>query len=141
MLEAVKHLDRRAHELCLTAAAVDDDCMAHTQYEHARENADRVSVLASRKDLVLRLAFPAGDFVSDVMLGDDDSPWRMALGYHGPRPRGLPHVARSQIRPQERHGHLDYFPSSSGGLTPEVERSARFIRESILGLPHAWPHP
>ena len=132
VLEAVKHLDRPAREVCLLAAAVDDDCLGR-QYAEARTNAQRISILASTRDLVLRLAYRAGDLASDLGF-DDDSPWRPALGYHGPRPAALERVAHAQIPVGDDYGHLDYFPPR-----PRAARVARYVAESLLGLPHAWP--
>jgi len=133
VLEAVTHLERRAREVCLTAPAVDDDCLGTAQYSAARANADRVSVLASTSDKVLRLAYPVGDFISDVLY-DHDSPWRLALGYHGPRPLGLDHVAPAQIPAAQGYDHGDYFSTTS-----RATRSERFMSEALQGLPHAWP--
>ncbi len=134
VLEAVKNLRRRAHEVCLTAAAVDDDCLGTAQYLAARANADRVSVLASRRDRVLRIAYPVGDFVSDLLFRDDDSPFRLALGYHGPRPFGLEHVAPAQIPDTDGYDHGDYFSASPMGA-----RAERFMSEALRGVPHVWP--
>jgi hypothetical protein len=139
VLEAVKSLDRPAREVCLTAAAVDDDCLASSQYARARANAQRTSILASTEDLVLRLAYPVGDFLPSFTDGGD-SPWRSALGYHGPRPAPLERIAHAQIARAERYGHSDYFPPSRlGAVNPKAARPEEFIRESLLGLPHAWP--
>lgn len=133
VLEAVKNLDRPAREVCLLAAAVDDDCL-RSQYDAARGNAQRINVLASTQDLVLRLAYPAGDLASDVVLGDDDSPWRKALGYHGPRPEALDGVAHAQISASDGYGHGDYLPPNPKGAKP-----ARYVVEALLGMPRTWP--
>jgi esterase/lipase superfamily enzyme len=138
ILEAVKHLERPAREVCLAAAAVDDDCLARAQYDDARRNAARVSVLASTKDLVLRLAYPVGDFLSDVFY-DDDSPWHAALGYRGPRPAALEHVAPAQIPAGDAYGHGDYFPAGTSPTDPKTQRAVTFVAESLLGVPHGWP--
>lgn len=137
VLEAVKHLNRRAHEVCVLAAAVDDNCLTSPQYDAARKNAQRVSVLASKGDMVLRLAYPAGDFLSDIFY-DDDSPARKALGYHGPRPRPE-HVLHAQI-PGRDYGHGDYFPPSDLDEPNDKQRKPEgFIAEALLDLPHGWP--
>jgi hypothetical protein len=142
VLEAVVHLQRRAREVCMLAAAVDDDCLSSPQYAAAHGNADRISVLASTKDLVLRLAYPAGDFASDIGY-DDDSPWRRALGYHGPHPGVPARVHHAQIDPRDGYGHGDYLPAfpppGPGDPVPKTTRPERFIRETLLGLPYTWP--
>ena len=138
VLEAVKRLHRPAREVCLMAAAVDDDCLSTRQYEAALANAKRISVLASRSDWVLAAAYPAGDFFSDLFY-DDDSMARKALGYHGPRPRART-VLHAQIG-ADRYGHGDYLPESDPAdvTTGPWEKPARFIAETLLGMPHAWP--
>lgn len=137
VLEAVKHLSRPARQVCMLAAAVDDDCLTSRQYDAARQNAKSVSVLASKGDLVLRIAYPAGDFFSDIFY-DDDSPARKALGYHGPRPRAE-HVLHAQISGDE-YGHGDYFPPSDLDKPNDKQRKPEaFIAEALLGLPHGWP--
>ena len=140
VLEAVKRLKpiRRAREVCVLAAAADDDCLTTDQYEDARTNARRTSVLASRGDWVLELAYPAGDFVSDALY-DDDSPWRKALGYHGPRPFPDQYALHAQI-PGREYGHWDYFPPDD--LKQQIDLQAQpiqWVREALLDLPHFWP--
>ena len=81
-LEAVKTLGRKAHSVCLTAAAVDDNCLS-AEYSVAFSNADIISVLASRKDRVLQLAYPVGDPIADI-INLRQSPFRAALGRRGP---------------------------------------------------------
>jgi len=138
VLETVKQLDRPAREVCVLAAAVDDDCLTSRQYDAARKNAKRISVLASKGDRVLRLAYPAGDFLSDVFFHDEDNPTGHALGYHGPHPRAE-QVLHAQI-PGDQYDHGDYFPPSD--LSQPIGKQNKpeaFISETLLGLPHAWP--
>jgi len=137
VLEAAKHLSRPAREVCVLAAAVDDDCLTSGQYDSARKNAKRISVLASRGDLVLRIAYPAGDFFSDIFY-DDDNPARKALGYHGPRPRAE-NVLHAQISGRQ-YGHGDYFPPADLAAPNDMQRKPEaFISEVLRGLPHGWP--
>ena len=53
VLEAVARLDRKAQSVCLTAAAINRDCLV-SEYSNAAGNAERISILASRKDSVSR---------------------------------------------------------------------------------------
>ena len=139
VLEAVTRLDRPAREVCVLAAAVDDNCLTSRQYDAARSNARRVSVLASKSDKVLRLAYPVGDFLSDVFFHDRDSPWHKALGYWGPHPRAEG-VLHAQIRDNEGYDHSDYFPPSDlNAPVVKPKRPEAFIAETLQGLPHAWP--
>lgn len=138
VLEAAKRLARPARRVCLLAAAADDDCLTSAQYDAARRNAQAIDVLASRGDLVLRLAYPAGDFLSDILY-DDDAPARAALGYHGPRPFPSERTVHAQI-PGTAYGHHDYFPPSR--LDDPVGKQAapiRWVAETLRGLPHFWP--
>jgi hypothetical protein len=141
LLEAVKGLKRPARELCITAGAVDDDCLS-TQYTAAKANAGRTSVLASAKDKVLGLAYPLGDFLSDVFWGDEDSPWHGALGLHGPKPfEPPPKVAARQIPDSQGYGHGDYFPPSDLSVSPpdaRWRRAADYMRRSVNGAPDSW---
>ena len=138
VLEAVKRLHRPAREVCLLAAAVDDNCLATRQYEAALSNAKRMSVVASRGDRVLGAAYPLGDFFSDLFY-DGDSPRRRALGYHGPHPMS-PTVLHAQIGGRD-YGHGDYLPSSARIASSEKlwEKPAKFVAETLLGSQHAWP--
>ena len=142
VLETVKQLafapTRRAREVCVLAAAADDDCLTTRQYRSARTNASRTSVLASRGDRVLELAYPAGDFLSDLFY-DDDGPWRRALGYHGPHPFPEQYALHAQI-PGATYGHGDYLPPSDLSHPIGIQaKPIQWVREALLYLPHAWP--
>jgi hypothetical protein len=140
VLEAVKLMRRKAREVCVMAAAADDDCLTSSQYDAARRNAQRVSVLASRKDRVLKVAYPLGDFFSDLFAGDDDHPARRALGFHGPRPRPKQGTVHAQIPDAIDYGHSDYLPPDD--LQEQIvkqKQPIRFVSEVLTGLVHAWP--
>lgn len=144
LLEAVKGLARPAREVVVTAGAVDDNCLAG-QYAAARANAGRVSVLSSAKDRVLGLAYPLGDFVSDIFWRDKDSPWHGALGLHGPNPAEVfPQVTPRQIPKEPPYDHGDYFPPSDFPLRsprspkPKWERSADYMQRAVNGWPDSW---
>lgn len=138
VLEAVKTMARKAREVCVLAAAADDDCLTTNQYRDARMNAKRTSVLASRGDTVLELAYPAGDFLSDLFY-DDDSPWRKALGYHGPHPFPEELALYAQI-PGKKYGHGDYLPPSKLADPIGIQaKPIRWVSEALLDLPHPWP--
>ena len=140
LLEAVKRLSRPAREVCVTAGAVDSNVLSK-QYLAARDNAHRVSVLASSKDKVLKLAYPLGDFGADVLFGDKDSPWKGALGLKGPKPTETPpRVEHRQIPSASGYGHGDYFPPSDGSLAgSRWPVSVGYMRRAVNGAPDAWP--
>lgn len=122
--------------LCLTAAAVDSDVLSSKQYAAAYANSEKVYVLSSRKDKVLRYAYPAGDFFSDIF-GDDDSPFRGALGRKGPRP--FPsggHAVHDPIPNEAAYDHGHYLPSSSGDRWKKV---AAYMKAAVLGEHPVWP--
>jgi esterase/lipase superfamily enzyme len=142
LLEAVQDLDRQAGQVCITAGAVDDDCFVK-QYLHAELNAGRTAVLSSYKDKVLQLAYPAGDFISDVFLGDNDSPWQAALGRAGPPNPILPPLYGDPIPDEDDFDHGDYFPPSTMPTPPppldaKWRRAAQYIRRALTGQANYW---
>src|SRR5262249_1877754 len=82
ILQAVGGLARKAQSVCLTAAAINRDCL-NTEYAAAARNSQSISILSSREDYVLKIAFSVGDPFADL-LHDDHTPFEMALGYAGP---------------------------------------------------------
>ena len=138
ILETVSRLDRKARSVCLTAAAINHDCLT-AEYAAAAGNSDHISVLASREDLVLKLAFPIGDPLSNL-LHADHVPFQMALGSEGPpTPAPAQVIAPWQIRDDEPlgdYGHLDYLPPRTPDKWPRV---ADFIKRAFLGQGQTWP--
>jgi esterase/lipase superfamily enzyme len=137
-LEAARQLGRRrVREVCLLAAAVDSDCLATSPYDEARENTGRTSVLSSKQDWVLWLAYPAGDLLADIGFGDRDSPLRRALGYTGPRPNTPEKVDPAPIPDREKVGHTDYLADASANA--KAGKVQRYARRAVLGLARGWP--
>jgi hypothetical protein len=94
-----------------------------------------VHVLSSRCDQVLKFAYPAGDFFSDIF-GDNDSPFTGALGRYGPKP--FPsggHATHNPIPKTDKYDHGDYMPSP-GTKWPKV---ADYMKAVIYGQRPAWP--
>jgi len=141
-LEAVANLDRKAARVCLTAAATDDDCL-EAPYDVSLRNSGRLTYVASRKDIVLRLAYPIGDWFGDVFLGDRDSPVRGALGRYGPRwsRPAAPSVPGVKLGDGLKYDHGDYFPPGEAGadLTERQARVAAFAATFLAGGAVAWP--
>jgi hypothetical protein len=145
LLEAVQDMGRAAGQVCVTAGAVDDDCFVR-QYRKAEDNAGRTAVLSSLQDKVLRLAYPAGDFISDVFLGDNDSPWRAALGRAGPPAPVVAPLVEQPIPSDAVDGkgfdHGDYFPPSeppkSPPQDPKWKHAAAFMRRIVTGGGSYW---
>lgn len=133
VLEAVRRLSgRKAKSLCLAAAAVDRDVLTR-QYADALAKSDSVVVLSSTKDRVLQLAYPAGDFLSDLF-GDGDSPFRGALGLKGPRPDPGTTVTHRPIPKALNCNHGDYLPVGT-----HWQNVAGHVRNWFQGAPAGWP--
>lgn len=100
-------------QVALMAAAVDGDALARsTRYRAVVEGAARVAVLHSDRDLVLKLAFPAGDWFAALLFGGYTS---RALGAAGPARAGQERVPGTVVEDAVgafRVGHGDYLPAS-----------------------------
>ncbi|MGH6738225.1 MAG: alpha/beta hydrolase [Bradyrhizobium sp.] len=143
VLEAVKYLGRRARVVCLTAAAINRDCL-ETEYSAAAANADSVSILASHEDWVLKIAFQAGDPIADA-LHDDHTLFEKALGYDGPALPAQPPVQSSwQIPNAAGYGHGDYLPPGDIVQVPvppaaRWPQSAGFMARAFHRQQQTWP--
>jgi hypothetical protein len=144
VLEAVNGLERPARLLCLTAGAINRDCLV-TQYAQASTNAATIAILASQSDHVLQLAFPIGDPLADL-LHDDHALFTAALGYAGPPvPAAPPVEAPWQISKNDDYDHGDYLPpveivqNAPGADPPKWLRVAGFVANAYRGRPQPWP--
>ncbi|MBX4967827.1 alpha/beta hydrolase [Rhizobium binae] len=141
-LQAAQVLKTRVRTICLTAAAINSDCLT-AQYAGAFANSAIVSVLASHKDLVLKLAFPIGDPIADL-LHSDHAPFRPALGYGGPPSAVGATVPPWQIPDTAGYNHGDYLPPSNRAATfPDAgakwNAAVGFMRRTFLGQHQSWP--
>jgi Alpha/beta hydrolase of unknown function (DUF900) len=147
VLEAVARLNRKAQSVCLTAAAINRDCLV-TEYSDAALNSERISILASRQDMVLKVAFTIGDPFADL-LHDDHTPFESALGSQGPPVPAAPPVRPPwQISDADNYGHSSYLPPSTAIALPpppppatQWPRAADFMMRAFLGQPQTWPMP
>ncbi|HEY6257239.1 MAG TPA: alpha/beta hydrolase [Xanthobacteraceae bacterium] len=147
VLEAVAGLARKARSVCLTAAAINQDCLV-TEYSDAARNAERISILASRRDLVLKLAYSIGDPFAEL-LHSDHTPFEIALGLQGPpTPAAPPVVPPWQIADRDDYGHGSYLPPYQPIPLPpppppqtQWPRAADFMMRAFLGQPQTWPVP
>ncbi|MEA3246160.1 MAG: alpha/beta hydrolase, partial [Gemmatimonadota bacterium] len=136
--ETMRRLPRGAYtfgQVCVMAAAVDDFSVSEPPvYRGVVERAARVASLASRSDLVLRLAYPLGDLVQAFLFFWKDVSG-LALGYHGPRPgrfAAIPaNVLARQIPDSDGVGHGDYL--YSGMPNARQRRAAGFAGGVIAG--------
>jgi hypothetical protein len=103
----------RVRRCVLMAGAIDDDCLTN-EYQAAANRIEEISILASRKDDVLALAYPLGNPLQGII--DRGHPyWHAALGREGPAqpyPPGPRLQADWQIPEALDYGHLDYIPGS-----------------------------
>ena len=123
-------------QVCLMAAAVDDDCLSDPNlYRYAVEAASRVAVLHSREDEVLRFAYPVGDLLQAFFF------WResagLALGYHGPRASGkdgsVPSTVINFGIPEQRDSdHGDYLWALPNVPQNNEHRSAAAYANAVL---------
>jgi hypothetical protein len=139
ILEAVENLSRPARIVCLTAGAVNDDCLTG-EYSNAAANGQATSTLASRKDTVLQLAYPVGDLIADALHGDHPF-GEPALGRSGPAQPTAPTVRPSQIPDAAGYNHGDYLPPSDPQpLTPgKWSNVASYILRTFRAERPTWP--
>jgi esterase/lipase superfamily enzyme len=143
MLQAVSALGRKARSVCLTAAAINQDCL-QAEYRSAAANISAIYVLSSHEDLVLKLAFPVGDVIGDI-LDDDHTFFESALGRDGPSPTDVAGIVPPwQIPDDDGYDHGDYLPPGTGPLPdpnpkPLWPAVAKFIGQAFQGIPQSWP--
>ncbi|WP_137156236.1 alpha/beta hydrolase [Rhizobium sp. FKL33] len=143
-LEAVRGLRGNTRTVILMAGAIERTCL-EKEYANSFAKAESVHVLASRKDTVLRWAFPAGNFFGQLI---DGTAWPLsaALGYAGP-PKAI-----GKTRPpwiiddSEDYEHGDYLPSGERkdefpGSDKEAtwRKPATYVRRALAGSPQTWP--
>ncbi len=145
VMETIKKLnppDYRVRQVSLLAAAIDDFSLARPRdYLAAVSKTDRVAVLASREDRVLKLAYPVGDFLQAFIFFRRDT-IGLALGSHGPKPNGnnnpVPVAVYHEQIPDARgsdHGH--YFPKDPATQSPAATTNqisaVRFAADVLQG--------
>ena len=157
-LETIKRLYHMARgrkgiypvkQVCLLAAAVDDYCLSiPANYKPAAERAERVVVLSSVSDNVLRLIYPLGDLIQAFVFFWKES-FGLALGYHGPKAHGdlsvsfeeeedeiviqevATNVAAVAIDKSLDVDHGDYLPSDK--FNDKQKAAAAFTKGALTG--------
>ncbi len=82
VLQTVNNMSRPVRRVVLMAGAVDDNCL-DKEFQAAAAKVEEISVLSSKKDEVLSLCFPLGNFFAGII--DQGHPWwHGALGHGGP---------------------------------------------------------
>jgi len=82
VLATTSHLRLTVRRVTLMAPAIDDNCLT-AEFKAVAAKVSAISVLASKKDEVLSVCFPLGNFFAGIL--DTGHPWwRAALGHCGP---------------------------------------------------------
>ena len=127
MLETIRRLSGspKLKTATLMAAAIDDKCL-NDEYQDAVQNIERVSVLASHCDEVLKWAFPGGNLLAGIVTRGEPY-WNGALGRYGPNPPDRPsELFGSPILPDSWEvGHSGYI-NCSGAVTGPPQEAGRF---------------
>lgn len=150
VLQALLGLDRPARSVTLLAAAINQSCLI-AEYRAAARNTTTLSMLASKGDNVLKLAFPLGDPFADI-LHDDHPALEPALGYAGPSAAeaalldGAWQLAFPATPPSVDYDHGSYMPPSAAvappagaGPPPSYIPVAQYIANAFYGRPQSWP--
>ena len=146
-LELLRGQPYPVDQVCLMAPAIDDFSLAAPdEYRHAASTTGRIAVLSSTKDMVLKLAYPAGDLLESFIFFWRDE-FGLALGYHGPRPfsdNGASHsipnsVLSRPIDPNRGSDHGHYIPNFGPSNVPtspkpkeENRKSAALFARDVL---------
>ena len=129
VLETIRHLNRRVRFLTLMAGAIEDDCLID-EYQDSTQNIEQISLLASRGDEVLKLAFPLGNLLESIIAPTHPF-FHAAIGRAGPQPPYPAALNKNwQIPDEWRYGHHNYLPTS-----PTVPRSAAAVLPPNAGTP------
>ncbi|MGH8245918.1 MAG: alpha/beta hydrolase, partial [Gammaproteobacteria bacterium] len=136
VLKLIRGGDYIIDQVCLMAAAIDNDSLAATaEYRPATENASRVAVLSSTQDTVLRYAYPMGDLLQAFLFSEEE--FRSALGLRGPRPSSRPfeaiplNVLHRAIPDGRKARHSDYLPDEPPNANQQS--AARFAAAILAG--------
>jgi pimeloyl-ACP methyl ester carboxylesterase len=113
VLQTANRMSRLVRRVTLMAGAIDDDCL-NTEFKAAARKVGEISVLASKKDAVLGLAFPLGNLFAGII--DQGHPWwRGALGRYGPtKPWPANFQPPFEIPDNWQYGHHSYLQDDPG---------------------------
>ena len=158
-LEAIQQLHKMAegdrdtypvNQVCLLAAAADDHSLSiPKKYKAAAERAQRVVVLSSVEDKVLKFLYPAGDLLQAFIFFWRES-FGFALGYRGPKAiKPKRRVNNRATRKQKAHSvaanvssikidkehkvdHGDYLPPYDGTEGNKRQKAAAKLAKAVL---------
>ena len=138
VMETIKRLPAGRYvvaQACVMAGAIDDFSLAWNKaYLGAVQRSERVTVLASQGDKVLRFAYPAGDFLQSFLFFWKDVAGK-ALGLRGPRAKDRspvpPNVLHVQIPDLARVNHGDDISAKPG---PKQIAAGKFADAALAGV-------
>lgn len=110
----------KVRQAVLMAAAVENNSLT-ADFDNAADAVEHISVVASRKDYVLELAYPPGNLVGSLF--DEDSPnLKAALGRSGPTQNRDNLWPTAKLPDSWNYGHLDYLSHDPmAGVIPETD--------------------
>jgi esterase/lipase superfamily enzyme len=135
----------RLDRICLLAPAIDNDSLGKicaAGYRDATLAAERVAVLASREDRVLRFSYPLGDLAQTFLYGER---WGKALGRTGPDERDAEVLAKIEPVPKadasRNIDHHDYLGLAQEDTPPHTRsESEKFALQFFQPADKtAWP--
>lgn len=122
VLQAISQMHLPVRRAILMAGAIGDHCLTG-EFAAVQNKVEVISVLASKKDEVLRWAFPVGDLAAEII--DHDHPWwESALGRFGPSPRPEHFRNPCEIPKGWDYGHGDYLqtqPPAPATIPPPTD--------------------
>jgi hypothetical protein len=102
-------------KIILMAGAIENNCLTK-EYAAVSRRAQVIHVVASEKDMVLKLAFPIGNPPGEIIMSGHPY-FRQALGLKGPSSFPANGVCKHcQIPEQWKYGHGNYLPSEENAL-------------------------
>lgn len=120
VLETIRRMHLPTRRLTLMAGAIDDNCLNKEYRDVAKKKVNEISILASRRDYVLKLAFPIGNPLAGILTRGHPY-WQGALGYDGP---DIPYPSNLrtgwQIPDNWDYGHGDYLGGTPPIIRPPV---------------------
>jgi len=145
------HGDYPVNQVCLMAGAVDDYCLSIPEvYKSSVEHAERIVVLSSTEDKVLKYIYPLGDLVQSFIYFWKES-FGLALGYHGPKDYTeewdpfdedaeaktsviADNVRNISIEPGHKVNHGDYLPpDKQGAAMNDKQKKAARLASAVIG--------
>lgn len=143
VMETIRELRESDHlfnQVCLMAAAIDDDSLASAlEYRNSVEASRRIAVLSSKQDNVLKYAYPVGDLLEAFAFWSESS--GLALGYHGSMPAAdnlpVPGNVFDKRIPENResdHGHYLPDPQVPDSPKKQNQKSATQFTKEVLTL-------